>query len=65
MNWNDRVMERCGPEVAVEVEAAPRIYRGPAVDRDADLVERLRRHEAGASSSHDVAFRSTPRPRRF
>ena len=51
MDWNDQVMERCGPELAVEVEAAPRIYRGPTVDRDADLVERLRRHEAGATDA--------------
>jgi RNA polymerase sigma-70 factor (ECF subfamily) len=51
MDWNDQVMERCGPELAVEVEAAPRFYRGPNVDRDADLVERLRRHEAAATDA--------------
>jgi RNA polymerase sigma-70 factor (ECF subfamily) len=51
MDWTDQVMERCGPGLAVEVEAAPRIYRGPTVDRDADLVERLRRREAAATDA--------------
>ena len=51
MDWNDQVTERRGSELAVEVEAAPRIYPGPTPDRDADLVERLRRHEAGATEA--------------
>ncbi len=54
MDWSDQVTERCGAELAVQT--APRIYRGPTVDRDADLVERLRRREAGATEALVAAY---------
>jgi len=47
MDWNDRAMEQCCPQTAVD--DAPLIHRGPTLDRDADLVDRLRRQEAGAT----------------
>jgi RNA polymerase sigma-70 factor (ECF subfamily) len=49
MEWNSRGRERCGQKSAVA--EAPIIRHGPAVDRDAGLVERLRRQEAGATEA--------------
>jgi len=49
MEWNDRVMNRCRPEAVVD--EAPLIRRRPAVDRDADLIEGLRRQEPGAAEA--------------
>jgi RNA polymerase sigma-70 factor, ECF subfamily len=54
MTWNDQVMERPRPEPALAV--APLDPRRAAVDRDADLVERLRRQEAGATESLVAAY---------
>jgi RNA polymerase sigma-70 factor (ECF subfamily) len=53
MEWNDRLMNRCRPEAVVD--EAPLIRR-PAVDRDADLVEGLRRQETGAAEALVAAY---------
>jgi RNA polymerase sigma-70 factor (ECF subfamily) len=55
MKWNDRVvMKRCRPEPAVD--EASLLGRRPTVDRDADLVEGLRRQEAGAAEALVAAY---------
>ena len=55
MKWNDRVvMKRCRPEPAVD--EASLLGRRPTVDRDADLVEGLRRQEAGAAETLVAAY---------
>jgi RNA polymerase sigma-70 factor, ECF subfamily len=54
MGWNDQVMERHSREGARD--AAPFVRRRPAADRDADLVEGLRRQEAGATEALVAAF---------
>ena len=55
MKWNDRVvMKRCRPEPAVDEVSL--LGRRPTVDRDADLVEGLRRQEAGAAETLVAAY---------
>ena len=55
MKWNDRVvMKRCRPEPAVDEVSL--LGRRPTVDRDADLVEGLRRQEAGAAEALVAAY---------
>jgi RNA polymerase sigma-70 factor (ECF subfamily) len=54
MGWNEQVMERHGHEPAID--EAPLIHRRPTIDRDADLVERLRRQEAGATEALVAAY---------
>jgi len=49
MESHDLVMERRGQESALA--DVPRIRRRLTVDRDADLVERLCRHEPGATEA--------------
>jgi RNA polymerase sigma-70 factor (ECF subfamily) len=54
MGWNDQVMEQYGQEPAID--EAPLIHRRPTLDRDADLVERLRRQEPGAAEALVAAY---------
>lgn len=53
MGCSDRVMERRRPETIIN--EAPLIRR-PTVDRDADLVESLRRQEPGAAEALVAAY---------
>ena len=50
MNATSRVMERPLHEGTMDALPLP-VRRGPAADRDAALVERLRRHEEGAAEA--------------
>ena len=54
MGWHNQVMERHRQEPAID--EAPLIRRRATVDRDADLVERLRRQEAGATEALVAAY---------
>ena len=54
MGWNDRVMECHRHDPALD--EAPLIHRRRAVDPDASLVERLRRHEAEAAEALVAAY---------
>jgi RNA polymerase sigma-70 factor (ECF subfamily) len=54
MGCSDRVMERGRSEAIID--EAPLIRRRPAVDRDADLVEGLRRQEPGATEALLAAY---------
>jgi RNA polymerase sigma-70 factor, ECF subfamily len=49
MGWHNQVLDRHAQESAID--GRPLIHRRPAADRDADLVERLRRQEAGATEA--------------
>ena len=54
MAWDSPVMERHRQEPTLD--EAPLIHRRPTVDRDADLVEGLRRHEPGATEALMAAY---------
>ena len=54
MSWNDQVMEQRRQEPAVD--EVPLVRRRPIVDRDAELVERLRRQEPGATEALVAAY---------
>jgi len=54
MGWHNQVMERHRQEPAID--EAPLIRRRPTVDRDADLVERLRRQEPGGTEALVAAY---------
>ncbi len=54
MGCSDRMMERRGPETFID--DAPLIRRRPTIDRDADLVEGLRRQEPGAAEALVAAY---------
>lgn len=54
MGCSDRLMERRRPEAILD--EAPLIRRRPAADRDADLVEGLRRQEPGAAEALVAAY---------
>jgi RNA polymerase sigma-70 factor, ECF subfamily len=54
MSWHSQVMERHRQEPAID--EARLIHRRPAVDRDADLVEALRRQEPGATDALVAAY---------
>ncbi len=54
MIWHSQVMERHRQEPAID--EAPLIHRRPTVDRDADLVEGLRRQEPRATEALVAAY---------
>jgi len=54
MAWDSQVMERHRQQPTLD--EAPLIHRRPTVDRDADLVEGLRRHEPGATEALMAAY---------
>ena len=54
MAWHSQVMER--PRQESRIDEAPLIHHRQAVDRDAALVERLRRQEPGAAEALVAAY---------
>jgi RNA polymerase sigma-70 factor (ECF subfamily) len=54
MGWHNQVMERHRQEPAID--EVPLIRRRATVDRDADLVERLRRQEPGSTEALVAAY---------